>query len=233
MIYWSMKRRLRYQKRPYRDGESQTVFSDLRRSAEASVAYEGFISESEEEQQTKNVVFAYAQGDQSFDGSQLAVGKYVVSLEGLELPDYNVHVETAELTVSKKSLTIDVKADKERYIYGETPELVLSFGEFAYGEDEKVLAGGSLSVSRDESPYEDEKFIVGNYTAKAVGFTAENYDIGMSGIGFTVAPKEVTVTVSAERDVYTFGDEVIVSHSVSALAVRRTRKHTRRHDHRL
>lgn len=94
----------------------------------------------------------------------------------------------------------------------------MSFGEFAYGEDEKVLAGGSLSVSRDESPYEDEKFIVGNYTAKAVGFTAENYDIGMSGIGFTVAPKEVTVTVSAERDVYTFGDEVIVLHSVSALA---------------
>lgn len=195
--------------------QSSLTYGDL---PEASVAYEGFISESEEEQQTKNVVFAYAQGDQSFDGSQLAVGKYVVSLEGLELPDYNVHVETAELTVSKKSLTIDVKADKERYIYGETPELVLSFGEFAYGEDEKVLAGGSLSVSRDESPYEDEKFIVGNYTAKAVGFTAENYDIGMSGIGFTVAPKEVTVTVSAERDVYTFGDEVIVSHSVSALA---------------
>lgn len=195
--------------------QSSLTYGDL---PEASVAYEGFISESEEEQQTKNVVFAYAQGDQSFDGSQLAVGKYVVSLEGLELPDYNVHVETAELTVSKKSLTIDVKADKERYIYGETPELVLSFGEFAYGEDEKVLAGGSLSVSRDESPYEDEKFIVGNYTAKAVGFTAENYDIEMSGIGFTVAPKEVTVTVSAERDVYTFGDEVIVSTSVSSLA---------------
>lgn len=195
--------------------QSSLTYGDL---PEASVAYEGFISESEEEEQTKNVVFAYAQGDQSFDGSQLAVGKYVVSLEGLELPDYNVHVETAELTVSKKSLTIDVKADKERYIYGETPELKFVFGKFAYDEDEKVLVGGSLSVSRDESPYEDEKFIVGNYTAKAVGFTAENYDIEMSGIGFTVAPKEVTVTVSAERDVYTFGDEVIVSHSVSALA---------------
>lgn len=195
--------------------QSSLTYGDL---PEASVAYEGFISESEEEQQTKNVVFAYAQGDQSFDGSQLAVGKYVVSLEGLELPDYNVHVETAELTVSKKSLTIDVKADKERYIYGETPELKFVFGKFAYDEDEKVLAGGSLSVSRDESPYEDEKFIVGNYTAKAVGFTAENYDIEMSGIGFTVAPKEVTVTVSAERDVYTFGDKVIVSTSVSSLA---------------
>ncbi len=195
--------------------QSSLTYGDL---PEASVAYEGFISESEEEQQTKNVVFAYAQGDQSFDGSQLAVGKYVVSLEGLELPDYNVHVETAELTVSKKSLTIDVKADKERYIYGETPELKFVFGKFAYDEDEKVLVGGSLSVSRDKSLYEDEKFIVGNYTAKAVGFTSENYDIEMSGIGFTVAPKEVTVTVSAERDVYTFGDEVIVSHSVSALA---------------
>ena len=195
--------------------QSSLTYGDL---PEASVAYEGFISESEEEQQTKNVVFAYAQGDQSFDGSQLAVGKYVVSLEGLELPDYNVHVETAELTVSKKSLTVGVTADKSSYVYGETPELVLSFGEFAYGEDEKVLAGGSLSVSRDESPYEDEKFIVGNYTAKAVGFTAENYDIEMSGIGFTVAPKEVTVTVSAERDVYTFGDKVIVSTSVSSLA---------------
>lgn len=195
--------------------QSSLTYGDL---PEASVAYEGFISESEEEDQTKNVVFAYAQGDQSFDGSQLAVGKYVVSLEGLELSDYNVHVETAELTVSKKSLTVGVTADKSSYVYGETPELVLSFGEFAYGEDEKVLAGGSLSVSRDKSLYEDEKFIVGNYTAKAVGFTSENYDIEMSGIGFTVAPKEVTVTVSAERDVYTFGDEVIVLHSVSALA---------------
>lgn len=195
--------------------QSSLTYGDL---PEAIVVYEGFISETEKEQLTKDVVAVYTENNQKFDGSQLAVGKYVVSLEGLELSDYNVHVETAELTVSKKSLTIDVKADKERYIYGETPELVLSFGEFAYGEDEKVLAGGSLSVSRDESPYEDEKFIVGNYTAKAVGFTAENYDIEMSGIGFTVAPKEVTVTVSAERDDYTFGDKVIVSHSVSALA---------------
>ena len=186
---------------------------------EANVDYEGFISEAEEEQLTKNVVAVYTENDQKSDVSKLAVGKYVVSLEGLELSDYNVHVETAELTVSRKSLTIDVKADKERYIYGETPELVLSFGEFAYDEDEKVLAGGSLSVLRDESPYKDEeKFIVGNYTAKAVGFTAENYAIETGEINFTVAPKEVTVTVSAERDDYTFGDEVIVSPSVSALA---------------
>lgn len=186
---------------------------------EASVDYEGFISEAEEEQLTKNVVAVYTENDQKSDGSKLAVGKYVVSLEGLELSDYNVHVETAELTVSKKALTIDVEADREEYIYGETPELKLVFGEFAYDEDEKVLAGGSLSVSLDESPYKDEeKFIVGNYTAKAVGFTAENYAIEPGEINFTVAPKEVTVTVSADRAVYTFGDEVVVSLSVSALA---------------
>ncbi len=47
--------------------QSSLTYGDL---PEASVAYEGFISESEEEEQTKNVVFAYAQGDQSFDGSQ-------------------------------------------------------------------------------------------------------------------------------------------------------------------
>lgn len=63
--------------------QSSLTYGDL---PEASVAYEGFISESEEEEQTKNVVFAYAQGDQSFDGSQLAVGKYVVSLEGWNFP---------------------------------------------------------------------------------------------------------------------------------------------------
>ena len=183
---------------------------------QASVTYSGFYA-NEQAELTKNVKVVYRLEDESFDGSKLSVGVYTVTLEGADFANYEYTLPEKSLTVEKATLTVTVSADD--FTYGESAVPVVSYDGFVYGEDEGVLGGSLLySYKKNGAPYAEKTFTAGEYEALVSGYTSENYEIAFVNDTFTVAKKDVTVIVTAEKDSYTFGETAAADWNAEGLA---------------
>lgn len=152
---------------------------------------------------------------------KLHVGKYSVNASLAEPANYTVvSIESAPLTIGKKTLTVKLSTDKE-YVYGETVTPTVAFTGFVYGED--ATTAGCVSeikyYSKDLSLYTEDIFIVGDgYSAYAEGGSTADYVWKSSAwTNFDVVKKTASVTVNTNKTEYVYGENVTATLEYSGL----------------
>ena len=120
------------------------------------------------------------------------VGTYAISTS-IENANYDVTVVPADLTISKKAITLT--ADAKSKTYGdEDPAFTASFGENDLVGEDTI----SYTLSRAEGEN------VGTY-AISTSIESANYDVTVVAADLTINPKAVTVTAEAKSK--TYGEE--------------------------
>ena len=167
-------------------------------------------------------VYTVVAGDNSYSPTdKLHAGEYSVNASLAEPANYTVvSIESAPLTISKKTLTVKLSTDKKSYVYGETVTPILTFTGFVYGED-ATTAGCVAAINYYDAeldPYTSEKFIVGGYSASAEGGSAADYVWDAPDLtDFNVVKKTASVTVTTTKNEYVYGESVTATLEYSGL----------------
>ena len=153
---------------------------------------------------------------------KLHAGTYSVNASIDEPANYTVKsIESAPLTIGKKTLTVTLSTDKESYVYGETVTPKVTFTGFVYGEN--ATTAGCVSeikyYSKDLSLYTKDIFIVGDgYSAYAEGGSTADYVWKSSDwTNFDVVKKTASVTVITNKTKYVYGENVTATLEYSGL----------------
>ena len=168
-------------------------------------------------------VFTVVAGENVYSPvDKLHAGTYSVNASIDEPANYTVKsIESAPLTIGKKTLTVTLSTDKESYVYGETVTPKVTFTGFVYGEN--ATTAGCVSeikyYSKDLSLYTKDIFIVGDgYSAYAEGGSTADYVWKSSDwTNFDVVKKTASVTVITNKTEYVYGENVTATLEYSGL----------------
>lgn len=168
-------------------------------------------------------VFTVVAGENEYSPvDKLHAGTYSVNASIDEPANYTVKsIESAPLTIGKKTLTVTLSTDKESYVYGETVTPKVTFTGFVYGEN--ATTAGCVSAinyySKDLSLYTKDIFIVGDgYSAYVEGGSTADYVWDSCDyISFDVVKKTASVTVITNKTEYVYGENVTATLEYSGL----------------
>lgn len=153
---------------------------------------------------------------------KLHAGTYSVNASIDEPANYTVKsIESAPLTIGKKTLTVTLSTDKESYVYGETVTPKVTFTGFVYGEN--ATTAGCVSAinyySKDLNLYTKDIFTVGDdYSAYVEGGSTADYVWDSRDyISFDVVKKTASVTVITNKTEYVYGENVTATLEYSGL----------------
>lgn len=196
------------------------VYGDMLR---LSLELTGFVGDESLATLGISPVYTVVAGDNIYSPTdKLHAGSYSVNASMEEPANYTVvSIESAPLTIGKKTLTVTLSTDKESYVYGETVTPVIEFEGFAYGED-AASAGCVTTVNYydiDMVAYERDVFTVNIYSAMLTAGSAENYTwkAAWATNDFNVVKKSATVTVATDKSEYVYGEKVSTSFSYDGL----------------
>lgn len=138
----------------------------------------------------------------------MAVGKYVISVSGIENQNYNI-VEYVDGTLTVEKMELQIKIESKSTVYYGDPKPVFEY-KILKGE---VLEGDTLGKPNYICSY-TEGAKAQRYTVTLTGLSNPNYNIQTSTGWLTVYPKEVRVNWTA-NDEYMY-DGANQSESVKA-----------------
>ena len=181
--------------------------------------YQGFVEGDEAKYADKfKAIYRFSSSQEVANAAKLSVGEYTVTAELPEQNEYVLKVTEAAFRVVAKSLILNIQVDG--FVYGGTPQPVVSSADFVYGEDISVLHGGSVAYEKcgaaSQTEVKAEKFTVGTYTAKTQGYASENYAVTQAETQFTVRKAPLTVTVHTDKTEYVYADLPVASYTVEA-----------------
>lgn len=175
--------------------------------AQFAIGYAGFLDGENEDCVTVEENFVNVmREDETVSPERLQVGDYTLSprLEAFSAQNYSFSAgESSAFSVAKAPLPLEIIMDKRELVYGEQPQCSIQRGELFHDETEEEVFGAPLSiVFTGENP-----FHVGAYEAK-IEWTheSENYEVTTSPISFTVAQKQVIISLTDGSTV--FGEEL-------------------------
>ncbi len=204
---------------------------------EYTITPEGFIEGENEENLTGELTVSDTGAK---TGNHYNAGSHTLTLSGYKSNNYEITYNPATFYVSKKPLEVSVTADN--ITYGENLALSApAYKDFAEGEDAQNLNGGLVYTYK---VYKDSRFVnaetsasgfyrAGYYTLTLSGYESNNYEITYNSATFTVAQRNVTVTMNdswdkyandrtAEKDGYWYavsGDEILGSELTFSLSI--------------
>ncbi len=155
----------------------------------------------------------YTQSTLSDSATKMIAGSYALSVKGIPaLDDYTLtYQQGVTVSVARRALTVTLTEGSGVYTYGDTPKVTVTFGAFAYDEDETSLFGERASTilyfkdGAAEQYAVKKYFDAGSYTATLQGLENANYTVDVKDASFTVNKKLLTVTVTAGG--FTYGDQ--------------------------
>ena len=195
------------------------VYGDMLR---LSLELTGFVGDESLATLGISPVYTVVAGDNIYSPTdKLHAGSYSVNASMEKPANYTVvSIESAPLTIGKKTLTVTLSTDKPQYVYGETVTPVIEFEGFAYDED-AASAGCVTTVNYyiDMEAYERDVFTVNTYSAMLTAGSAENYTwkAAWATNDFNVVKKSATVTVATDKSEYVYGEKVSTSFSYDGL----------------
>lgn len=167
-------------------------------------------------------VYTVVAGDNSYSPTdKLHAGEYSVNASLAGPANYTVvSIESAPLTIGKKTLTVKLSTDKESYVYGEAVTPTVTFKGFVYGEN--ATTAGCVSAINYYSGldlYTKDIFTVGDdYSAYTDGGSTADYVWKSSDwTYFSVVKKTASVTVITNKTEYVYGENVTATLEYSGL----------------
>ncbi len=177
------------------------------------VQYSGFVLGEDASDLTGTLSVSYTKDGEAVNAPFTAAGEYVGKASGVSSQNYEITFRDAEFTVEKATIKVTLSAEEESVVYGGAYPVKVSYSGFQFGEDAQVIKGTLVfSYMKDGSPLSGIADIknVGNYTVTATsGLSADNYTFDYASEGsasFEITPKDLTVTISADKPVYTYGE---------------------------
>ena len=177
------------------------------------VQYSGFVLGEDASDLTGTLSVSYTKDGEAVNAPFTAAGEYVGKASGVSSQNYEITFRDAEFTVEKATIKVTLSAEEESVVYGGAYPVKVSYSGFQFGEDAQVIKGTLVfSYMKDGSPLSGIADIknVGNYTVTATsGLSADNYTFDYASEGsasFEIISKGLTVTISADKPVYTYGE---------------------------
>ncbi len=185
-------------------------------SIEPSYQITGYVNGDDQNVVTGTIAYTYEKNGAAYSAAKFTVGNYTVNADGLKAANYNIEYVSADFTVNKKALTVNTTV-AESFVYGTAVNAGVTYEGFIDGENAGNALEGTLifSYTKDNAPYTEDKFVVGNYTVTAGGYEAENYQITYKSADFTVTKKALNVSITGVQQSYVFGAEVNPATTVS------------------
>lgn len=192
-------------------------------SIEPSYNITGYVNGDDQNVVTGTIAYTYEKNGAAYSAAKFTVGNYTVNADGLKVANYNIEYVSADFTVNKKALTVNTTV-AESFVYGTAVNAGVTYEGFIDGENAGNALDGKLifSYTKDNAPYTEDKFVVGNYTVTADGYEAENYQITYKSADFTVTKKALNVSITGVQQSYVFGAEVNPATTVSGFAYNET-----------
>lgn len=180
---------------------------------ETRVQYSGFVPGEDESDLTGTLSVSFTKDGETVNAPFTAAGEYIGKASGVSSQNYEITFRDAEFTVEKATIKVTLSAEEESVVYGGEYPVKVSYSGFQFGEDAQVIKGTLVfSYMKDGSPLSGIADIknVGNYTVTATsGLSADNYTFDYASEGsasFEIISKDLTVTISADKPVYTYGE---------------------------
>lgn len=177
------------------------------------VQYSGFVLGEDASDLTGTLSVSYTKDGEAVNAPFTAAGEYIGKVSGVSSQNYEITFRDAEFTVEKATIKVTLSAEEESVVYGGAYPVKVSYSGFQFGEDAQVIKGTLVfSYMKDGSPLSGIADIknVGNYTVTATsGLSADNYTFDYASEGsasFEIISKDLTVTISADKPVYTYGE---------------------------
>lgn len=180
---------------------------------ETRVQYSGFVLGEDASDLTGTLSVSFTKDGETVNAPFTAAGEYVGKASGVSSQNYEITFRDAEFTVEKATIKVTLSAEEESVVYGGAYPVKVSYSGFQFGEDAHVIKGTLVfSYMKDGSPLSGIADIknVGNYAVTATsGLSADNYTFDYASEGsasFEIISKDLTVTISADKPVYTYGE---------------------------